>query len=52
MVTRTLHDGALFTGECLDGKFTPGEIRCSDCNGVLEEEIAKAVRLIWFATRC
>ena len=42
MVTRTLHDGALFTGECLDGKFTAGEIRCSNCYGVLEEEIAKA----------
>ena len=42
MVTRTLHEGALFVGECLDGKFTPGEIRCSNCNGLLEEEIAKA----------
>ena len=42
MVTRTLYDGALFVGECLDGKFKPGEIRCSNCNGVLEEEIARA----------
>jgi hypothetical protein len=42
MVIRTLHDGALFMGQCSDGKFTPGEIRCSHCNGVLEEEIAKA----------
>ena len=42
MVTRTLHEGALFVGECSDGKFTPGEVRCSNCNEVLEEEIAKA----------
>jgi hypothetical protein len=42
MVTRTLHAGALFVGRCLDGKFTSGEIRCSNCNEVLEEEIAKA----------
>ncbi len=40
MVTRTLRHGALFVGECSDGKFTPGEIRRSNCNG-----------LIWFATR-
>ena len=42
MVTRTLHEGALFVGACSDGRFTPGEIRCSNCNGLLEEEIAKA----------
>ena len=42
MVTRTLHEGALFVGKCSDGKFTLGEIRCSNCNEVLEEEIAKA----------
>ena len=42
MVTRTLHQGALFVGDWTDGKFTPGEIQCSNCNGVLEEEIARA----------
>ena len=42
MVTRTQRDGALFIGECSDGKFTPGEIRCLNCDGLLEEEIAKA----------
>ena len=42
MVTRTLHEGALFVGECVDGKFTPGEVRCSNCDEVVEEEIAKA----------
>jgi hypothetical protein len=52
MVTGTSHDGALFVGDCSDGKFTPGEIRCSNCNEVLEDEIAKQGRRIWFATRC
>jgi hypothetical protein len=51
MVTRTLHAGALFVGRCLDGKFTSGEIRCSNCNEVLEEEIAKAGEAYLVATR-
>jgi hypothetical protein len=51
MVTRTLHAGALFVGRCLDGKFTSGEIRCSNCNEVLKKKSQKQVRLIWFATR-
>ena len=42
MVTRTQHDGALFVGDCTDGHFTPGEIRCPNCEGLLEEEISKA----------
>ena len=42
MVTRTQHNGALFVGDCTNGQFTPGEIRCPNCDGVLEEEIAKA----------
>ena len=41
-LNRTLHEGALFVGDCTDGKFTPGELLCSNCNGLLEEEIAKA----------
>lgn len=51
MVTGTSHDGTLFVGDCSDGKITPGEIRCSSCNEVLEEEIAKQGRRIGFATR-
>ena len=42
MVTRTQHNGALFVGDCTDGQFTPGEIRCPNCDGILEAEIAKA----------
>jgi hypothetical protein len=42
MVTRTQHDGALFVGNCPDGQFTPGEIRCPNCDGPLEEELAIA----------
>jgi hypothetical protein len=42
MVTRTQHNGALFVGDCTNGQFTPGEIRCPNCDGLLEAEIAKA----------
>jgi len=32
----------LFVGDCTNGQFTPGEIRCPNCEGLLEEEIATA----------
>jgi hypothetical protein len=42
MVTRTQHNGALFVGDRTNGEITPGEIRYPNCDGVLEEESAKA----------
>lgn len=42
MLSKTIHDGVVFIGECFNRLFTPGELRCPHCNGVLREEIAKA----------
>jgi hypothetical protein len=41
-LARTQHDGALFVGDCTNGQFTRDEIRYPNCEGLLEEEIAKA----------
>jgi uncharacterized protein with PIN domain len=40
MLSKTIQDGVIFIGECFNSLFTPGELRCPNCNGVLQEEIA------------
>ena len=42
MLRQSLHDGVTFVGECFNRLFTPRELRCHNCQGVLREEITTA----------
>ena len=42
MLSRKIQDGVIFVGECVNHFFTPRELRCPCCDGVLREEIAAA----------
>ena len=40
MLSRRIQDGVTFVGECVNHFFTPMELHCPHCDGVLSEEIA------------
>lgn len=33
-------NGLLFTGDCVDGQFTRGAVRCPTCRNVLEQQVS------------
>ena len=40
VLSRKVQDGVIFVSECVNHFFTPKDIRCPHCDGVLQEKIA------------
>jgi hypothetical protein len=41
MVIKAKYDGVTLTGDCHNGDFTRGEVRCPNCNTPLEQQVSE-----------